>query len=195
VNNDLIIMVDIDPAKSLEEHVFETIPIWICVFKLPLGWMNKENGEEIGDMIGESVDVEVGEDGNTVGEYQVIAHQVAFGAIVTDQAPRFPPVPDRRKLAASQSRPPNVNTLLAVVALPITVTSGAMYPRARQHEHGQNRMRARPKSLRRALMFDDMNFGVLLTHYHHMLPPLMEIHYPCRDAHESEAGEGAMALH
>jgi hypothetical protein len=69
VNNDLIVMVDFDPTKSLEEHVFEAIPIWIRVFKLPLGWMNKENGEKIGDMIGESVDVEVDEDGNAAGEY------------------------------------------------------------------------------------------------------------------------------
>jgi hypothetical protein len=39
-------------------------------------------------------------------------------------------------------------------------------------------MRARLKSLSHALMFDDMNFGGLLTHCHNMLPPLVEIHYP-----------------
>ncbi|KAM0841150.1 hypothetical protein ACQ4PT_059197 [Festuca glaucescens] len=68
-NNDLIVMVDFDPSKSLEDYVFDTIPIWIRVMKLPLGWMNRDTGLEIGDMVGESVDVEVGEDSNAVGEF------------------------------------------------------------------------------------------------------------------------------
>jgi hypothetical protein len=68
-NNDLIVMADFDPGKAMDEHIFDTIPIWIRVFKLPLGWMNRDMGMEIGDMVGEGVDVDVGEDGSAVGEY------------------------------------------------------------------------------------------------------------------------------
>jgi hypothetical protein len=69
VNNDLIVMVDFDPAKSVEEYVFDTIPIWIRVMKLPLGWMNRDTGMDIGDSVGEAVEVETEEDGTAVGEF------------------------------------------------------------------------------------------------------------------------------
>ncbi|KAK1628922.1 hypothetical protein QYE76_003237 [Lolium multiflorum] len=68
-NTDLIVMVEFDPEKSLEEYVFDTIPIWIRVMKLPLGWMNRDTGLELGDMVGEGIDVEVGEDGSAAGEF------------------------------------------------------------------------------------------------------------------------------
>ncbi|KAM0921696.1 hypothetical protein ACQ4PT_006648 [Festuca glaucescens] len=68
-NNDLIVMVDFDPDKGLDDYVFDTIPIWIRVLKLPLGWMNRETGLEIGDTVGEGIDVEVGEDGAAVGGF------------------------------------------------------------------------------------------------------------------------------
>jgi hypothetical protein len=69
VNNDLILLAEFDPNKALEEYVFDTIPIWIRVFNLPLGWMNRDMGLEIGDLVGRGVEVEVGEDGMAVGEY------------------------------------------------------------------------------------------------------------------------------
>jgi hypothetical protein len=69
VNNDLIVLAEFDPNKALEEYVFDIIPIWIRVFNLPLGWMNRDMGLEIGDLVGKGVEVEVGEDGMAVGEY------------------------------------------------------------------------------------------------------------------------------
>src|SRR5438128_11399274 len=42
VGNDLIVMEDFDPMKSIEEYEFKWIPIWIRVLKLPLGLMNRE---------------------------------------------------------------------------------------------------------------------------------------------------------
>jgi hypothetical protein len=69
VNNDFIVMVDFDPTKSVEEYVFDTIPIWIRVMKLPLGWMNRDTGMDIGDSVGEAVEVETEEDGTAVGEF------------------------------------------------------------------------------------------------------------------------------
>ncbi|KAM0924665.1 hypothetical protein ACQ4PT_004621 [Festuca glaucescens] len=68
-NNDMIVMVEFHPDKALDDYVFDTIPIWIRVMKLPLGWMNRDPGLEIGDQVGEGINVEVGEDGNAVGEY------------------------------------------------------------------------------------------------------------------------------
>jgi hypothetical protein len=68
-NNDLIVMVEFDPMKTLEEHMFDTIPIWIRVFKLPLGMMNRSTGEMIGNRVGESMGVDVDDDDMVVGEY------------------------------------------------------------------------------------------------------------------------------
>jgi hypothetical protein len=68
-NNDLIVMVEFDPMKTLEEHMFDTIPIWIRVFKLPLGMMNRSTGEMIGNRVGESMGVDVDDDDMAVGEY------------------------------------------------------------------------------------------------------------------------------
>ncbi|KAM0928754.1 hypothetical protein ACQ4PT_001970 [Festuca glaucescens] len=68
-NNDLVVVVDFDPDKTLEEYVFNTTPIWVRVLKLPLGRMERATGEMIGDKVGEYIDVDVGEDGFAVGEY------------------------------------------------------------------------------------------------------------------------------
>ncbi|CAM0904037.1 unnamed protein product [Alopecurus aequalis] len=68
-NKDLLVMQDFDPNKSLEEYEFVTIPIWVRVFKLPLGMMKRITGEHIRDEIGDYMEVEVGEDGMVVGEY------------------------------------------------------------------------------------------------------------------------------
>ncbi|KAM0913236.1 hypothetical protein ACQ4PT_012296 [Festuca glaucescens] len=69
LNNELVVVMDFDPNKTIEEYMFDTIPIWIRVFKLPLGRMDRATGEMIGDKVGEWVDVEVGEDGYASGEY------------------------------------------------------------------------------------------------------------------------------
>ena len=45
---DLIVVVDFDGRKRLEDIMFDNIPIWIRVSGLPLGMMNKETGEMIG---------------------------------------------------------------------------------------------------------------------------------------------------
>ncbi|KAK1643367.1 hypothetical protein QYE76_061172 [Lolium multiflorum] len=68
-NNDLLVMADFDPNKSLEEYEFDTIPIWLRVRKLPLGRMNRSTGEAIGDEVGEFVQVDVGADDMAIGEY------------------------------------------------------------------------------------------------------------------------------
>jgi len=41
---DLVVMVDFDPTKTIDEVEFIYIPIWIRVLKLPFGMMNKATG-------------------------------------------------------------------------------------------------------------------------------------------------------
>jgi hypothetical protein len=45
---DLVVMVDYEEEKTIEEMDFSFIPIWIRVLKLPLGMMNRATGEMIG---------------------------------------------------------------------------------------------------------------------------------------------------
>ncbi|KAM0866035.1 hypothetical protein ACQ4PT_042909 [Festuca glaucescens] len=69
VGNDLLVVEEFVPEKSLDDYAFSTFPIWVRIFKLPLGRMNQEIGEAIGNEIGVFVEAEVGENGTAVGEY------------------------------------------------------------------------------------------------------------------------------
>ncbi|KAM0891956.1 hypothetical protein ACQ4PT_026068 [Festuca glaucescens] len=68
-SNDLVVVVDYDPAKSVEEYEFTAVPIWIRILKLPLGKMNKATGEMIGEKMGEWLQADVGDDDYAAGEY------------------------------------------------------------------------------------------------------------------------------
>jgi hypothetical protein len=68
-DKELMVMQDFDPTKSLEDYEFNDIPIWVRIFKLPLGMMNGEIGEQIGGEIGEFLEAAVGEDGMAVGKF------------------------------------------------------------------------------------------------------------------------------
>ncbi|KAM0845194.1 hypothetical protein ACQ4PT_056538 [Festuca glaucescens] len=69
VGNDLLVVEEFVPEKSLDEYAFATFLIWICIFELPLGRMNEETGEAIGFEVGDLVEAEVGGDGTAVGEF------------------------------------------------------------------------------------------------------------------------------
>ena len=60
---DLVVVEDYDPGKRPEDYEFNEIPIWVRVFSLPLDMMNEESAEEIGNIIGEFVDVDAEADG------------------------------------------------------------------------------------------------------------------------------------
>jgi hypothetical protein len=64
----LIVLEDFDPAKTAEDYLFETISIWIRVYKMPLGMMSRQNGELIGDRVGEFIEMEGVEYGMAVGK-------------------------------------------------------------------------------------------------------------------------------
>jgi hypothetical protein len=68
-NKELVVMQDFDTTKVLEEYEFNSIPIWVRVFKLPLGAMERSTGEQIGDEIGEFIEVEVSDNGWAVDEF------------------------------------------------------------------------------------------------------------------------------
>lgn len=65
----LLVMVPYDRRKALEEVEFTHVPIWIRIFKLPMGMMNKSVAEIIGNDVGEFMDVDVEENGTAAGYY------------------------------------------------------------------------------------------------------------------------------
>ena len=66
---DLVVVVDYDERKTLEELEFVHIPIWVRALKMPFGLMKKEIGVAIGREIGDFLEMEVEEDGTAVGQY------------------------------------------------------------------------------------------------------------------------------
>lgn len=67
LSNELIVVVDFDASKTLEEFDFSYIPIWVRISNLPLGMLNRQMGETIGEEIGEVLEVHVGENGMAIG--------------------------------------------------------------------------------------------------------------------------------
>jgi hypothetical protein len=67
-DKDLIVLENFDPTKSVEEYSFSSIPIWIRVYKMPLGMMSRMNGILIGDRVGEFMEMDGVEDGMAVGK-------------------------------------------------------------------------------------------------------------------------------
>jgi hypothetical protein len=68
-NKSLLVLQDFDPCKTLDEYNFSTIPVWIRIFGLPLGSMNRDTGILIADEVGEYMEADVGEDGMAMGNY------------------------------------------------------------------------------------------------------------------------------
>jgi hypothetical protein len=68
-NKSLLVVEDFVLSKTLEEYEFITIPIWIRLFGLPLGMMDQDTGEAIGDEVGVFMEADVGEDGMAKGKF------------------------------------------------------------------------------------------------------------------------------
>lgn len=68
-SNELLIMADLDESKAIEEIEFFYIPIWIRVLMIPIGLINKETGEAIGNSMGEFLEVEEDDGVVAVGKY------------------------------------------------------------------------------------------------------------------------------
>lgn len=66
---DLLIMVDYDETKTIDEMELAFIPIWVRVTKLPFGMMNKATGEVIEEEMGQYMAMDMDEDGTVVGRF------------------------------------------------------------------------------------------------------------------------------
>ncbi|KAK1613547.1 hypothetical protein QYE76_019064 [Lolium multiflorum] len=66
---DLLVLEDFIENKTLDEYEFRFFQMWVRVSNLPLGRMNRETGEQIGNAMGESVEVDVDEGGFAIGEF------------------------------------------------------------------------------------------------------------------------------
>jgi hypothetical protein len=62
-DGEALVMEDFVTSKTLDEYEFSRIPIWIRVGNLPLGSLDKDTGELVGNMVGEFVEADLGEDG------------------------------------------------------------------------------------------------------------------------------------
>jgi hypothetical protein len=69
VGHNLMVMVAYDGAKNLDDLDFSCIPIWIQVFRLPVGMMSREVAEIIGNVVGVYSDADVEENGTAAGSY------------------------------------------------------------------------------------------------------------------------------
>lgn len=54
-------------AGGLRKYEFKDVPIWVRVYRLPPGMMN-ESGEQIGEMLGQFVEMGMGLNGQAVGK-------------------------------------------------------------------------------------------------------------------------------
>ncbi|KAI4992937.1 hypothetical protein ZWY2020_007250 [Hordeum vulgare] len=66
---DQVVVEDYDPEKRPEDYAFNEIPIWVRIFSLPLGMMNADSAEEIGNIVGSFVEADVGVDGKAMGRF------------------------------------------------------------------------------------------------------------------------------
>lgn len=69
LSDELLVMVDVDDSKTLDEIEFNEIPCWVRIMKLPLGMMNRSTAEALGKEIGKFVEADVGRDGKVVGSF------------------------------------------------------------------------------------------------------------------------------
>jgi hypothetical protein len=63
----LMVLMPYDGKKNLDAIQFDHIPIWIWVFKLPMGLMNRSIAEIVGNEVGFYLDADVDESGSAVG--------------------------------------------------------------------------------------------------------------------------------
>jgi hypothetical protein len=68
-NKDLIVMEDFKPSKTIDDYEFKTIPIWVRAYGIPMGMMDSDTGELVGEHIGQFIEVDLDHNGNAMGEF------------------------------------------------------------------------------------------------------------------------------
>lgn len=71
-NKDLLVMEEFVPSKTIDDYDFNRIPIWVRAYGIPMGMMNTEIGDLVGEQIGEVLEVDIDEDGYAMGEFMRI---------------------------------------------------------------------------------------------------------------------------
>jgi hypothetical protein len=66
--DEILVMVDLDESKSLDELEFNCVSIWVRISQIPIGMMNNTTSEVLGIEIGEFVEADIGPGGNTTGK-------------------------------------------------------------------------------------------------------------------------------
>ncbi|XP_039815364.1 uncharacterized protein LOC120678302 [Panicum virgatum] len=69
ISKEALVMADYDESKSIDEVEFTTIPIWIRVARLPMGLMKKEVAIQIGEELGEFMEVDLENDEFAAGRF------------------------------------------------------------------------------------------------------------------------------
>jgi hypothetical protein len=66
-SKDLVVLTEFKGTKTIDELKFNFIAIWVRISRMPLGLMTKEAREEIGEMIGDVLKVDVDDVGLAIG--------------------------------------------------------------------------------------------------------------------------------
>jgi hypothetical protein len=66
---ELVVVEDFDGEKTIDEIEFKSIPMWVRIHNMPLGFMHRAAGKAIGVMIGEVMEVEVDENESAIGQF------------------------------------------------------------------------------------------------------------------------------
>lgn len=71
-NNDLLVMEDFVPSKTIDDYEFRTIPIWARAYGIPIGMMSRETAELVGEQIGEFIEADPDVNGDSMGVFMRI---------------------------------------------------------------------------------------------------------------------------
>lgn len=71
-NKSLLVVEDFAPNKTIDDYQFKMIPIWVRVYGIPMGMMDRETGALIGELIGEVLDMDLDDNGFAFGQFMRI---------------------------------------------------------------------------------------------------------------------------
>ena len=71
-NKSLLVVEDFAPNKTIDDYQFKMIPIWVRLYGIPMGMMDRETGALIGEQIGEVLDMDLDDNGFAFGQFMRI---------------------------------------------------------------------------------------------------------------------------
>jgi len=64
-----VLLQEYDGSLSASSIVFDKVEMWVRILNLPIGWMNRDKGSRVMDMIGKVVSMDVDADGKASGAF------------------------------------------------------------------------------------------------------------------------------